>query len=69
MKKQDESKTPKQQINIKKLVRTFMRTLAFIALFLLAAYGLRHMFSVMQETISYVLTVGIVLVLGYIIFE
>ncbi len=46
-----------------------VKALAFICLVILATYGLRNMFTAMQDTINYVLTGGIVGGLVYIIFE
>lgn len=58
----------KTKLNIKALIKRIVRVLAFVVLFLLAAYGLRQMFSVMQDTLNVAMTVGIILGLGYIIF-
>lgn len=53
---------------IKKYVKSLVKALAYVAIFLLSGYGLRSMFAVMQDGLSIVLTAGIVSLLAYVIF-
>lgn len=65
-------KTPKPNINKKKIDRAIdglAAFLAYVALIVCAAYGLRKLFEHIDETAAYVLTAAIVTLLVYIIYR
>lgn len=68
-KKQYASK-PKKNINIKKIAKKFVaRPIAFMVLFIFAAYGVRHALSTLQDTMQIGLTIFTVSAIGYILFD
>lgn len=58
---------PKVSINVQKYLDTVAKVVAYLALFTMAAYGMRRMLESLQSTASVVITVISVLALGYII--
>lgn len=67
--KKPEVKKVKKSINVKALVRRFVaRPLAYLAVFILASYGLRQLLHNINDTANVVLTTLVILALTYIIF-
>lgn len=63
-------KPKKSNINFKNLLKRFIaKPLAYVTLFVLAAYGMHQILRTLNNTASSLLTVLSVLALVYILFE
>ena len=54
-------------VNVQRVLDYVAKVVAYLALFIMAAYGMRHLLESLQSTASVVITVVSVLALGYII--